>query len=272
MKKSITHILPGEEKPLNREEKVLQLLPHKEFGFANPFIVLHHQFPKTILPGAHPRISPHADRAIDAAPFMLQAACYHKDNSCDGETINPGDVQWVVGGKELLHSEGSSVLILANRVQEFIRLWINVPKHHTWDHPSYQSFTKDQMPIVLQQDGVNLRLVSGEYDGVTGPMKTLTPIVLLFGEIEKGRRLQFTALPGYRTFIYIIKGKLCINQETVNAQHLVVFEKENDEIIVCTEEHSQVLFLSAQPIVGPVSAGHNFIMNKQEERKQAIAD
>jgi len=46
MKKMIAHILQGREKQITKEEKVLQPLPHKDFRFANPFIVLHHKLPE----------------------------------------------------------------------------------------------------------------------------------------------------------------------------------------------------------------------------------
>lgn len=273
MKKSISHILAGREKSITKEEKVLQPLPHKDFRFANPFIVLHHQLPKSISPGSQHRIHPHPHRGFAPVTFMLQGEGYHKDNAGHDETVRAGDVQWMFAGKGLLHSEGPSQHILDHGgVQEFIQLWVNVPKVNKWDEPSYQSFTKDQLPKVLQQDGVNLRLASGSYDGSTGPVKTFTPIISVGGEIEQGKRVQFSATPGYWTLLYIAKGKLCINQETVTAHNLVVFEKDNDEIIITAEEYSQVLFLSAEPIDEPVAAKDNFVMNTQEETEQAIAD
>lgn len=273
MKKSIAHILMGREKHITNEETVLQPLPHKDFKFANPFIVLHHKLPETILPGSKQRIHPHPHRGFTPVTFMLQGEGYHKDNAGHDETVKAGDVQWMFAGKGILHSEGPSNNMLENGgTQEFIQLWINVPKVNKWDEPSYQSATKDQLPKVLQQDGVDLWLASGDYDSATGPMKTFTPIISIAGEIKKGKRVQFTATSGYWTLLYIAKGKLCINQETVNHHNLIVFEKENDEIIVTAEEDAQVLYLSAEPIDEPVAAKDNFVMNTQEETEQAIAD
>ena len=208
MKKSIAHILKGREKFITKEETVLQPLPHKDFRFANPFIVLHHQLPKTILPGSQHRIHPHPHRGFAPVTFMLQGEGYHKDNAGHDETIKAGDVQWMFAGKGVLHSEGPSQDILDNGgTQEFIQLWINVPRANKWDEPTYQSATKDQLPKVLQQEGVNLRLASGDYDGLTGPMKTHTPVISVVGEINKGKRVQFTATPGYWTLVYVIKGR-----------------------------------------------------------------
>lgn len=273
MKKSIAHILKGREKFITKEESVLQPLPHKDFRFANPFIVIHHQLPKLIKPGSQLRIHPHPHRGFAPVTFMLQGEGYHKDNAGHDETVKAGDVQWMFAGKGVLHSEGPSQNILDNGgTQEFVQLWINVPKANKLDEPTYQSATKDQLPKVLQQDGINLRLASGNYDGATGPIKTFTPVISMVGEISKGKRVQFTATPGYWTLLYITKGRICVNQETVDQQHLVIFEKENDEIIVIAEEDTQVLFLSAEPIDEPVAAKDNFVMNTQEETEQAIAD
>lgn len=273
MKKAIAHILTGREKQITKEETVLQPLPHKDFRFANPFVVLHHKLPEQIAPGSAMRIHPHPHRGFAPVTFILQGEGYHKDNAGHDETVKAGDVQWMFAGKGLLHSEGPSQHILDHGgVQEFIQLWINVPAANKWDDPSYQAATKEQLPDVLQQDGANLRLASGNYDGATGPLKTYTPIISIVGEIEKGNRVQFPATPGYWTLLYIVKGNVTVNMEPVEPHQLVVFEKENDEIIVCAEEDTQVLFLSAEPIDEPIAAKDNFVMNTMEEIDQAMAD
>jgi len=273
MKKAISHILAGREKAITPEETVLQPLPHKDFRFANPFIVLHHLKPETIPAGAQFRIHPHPHRGFAPVTFMLQGEGYHKDNAGHDARIKAGDVQWMFAGKGILHSEGpTKELLQSSGIQELVQLWINVPKAHKWDEPFYQSATRGQQPRVLQQEGVDLRLASGEYDNATGPLKSFTPIIAISGTISQGERIQFTATPGYWTLIYLIKGRACINQESISSYNLVVFEQAGEEIILTAEEDTQILFLSAEPITEPVAAKDNFVMNTQEEIEQAIAD
>ena len=146
--------------------------------------------------------------------------------------VKTGDVQWMFAGKGILHSEGpTKELLQRGGVHELIQLWINVPKAHKWDEPFYQSAVREQQPRVLEQEGVDLRLASGAYEGVTGPLKSFTPVISITGSIRQGKRVQFTATPGYWTLLYIAGGKVCINQETIDEHHLVVFEKAGDEII-----------------------------------------
>jgi redox-sensitive bicupin YhaK (pirin superfamily) len=273
MKKSIVHILAGREKAITPEETVLQPLPHKEFRFANPFIVLHHLKPETILPGGALRIHPHPHRGFAPVTFMLQGEGYHKDNAGHDALIKAGDVQWMFAGKGILHSEGpSEELLRTGGIQELVQLWINVPKGHKLDEPFYQSATREQQPEVLQQDGVDLRLASGVYDDQKGPLKSFTPVITISGTIQQGKRVQFTANPGYWTLLYVIHGSVCIDQESVNAYNLIVFEQAGDEVIVTAEKDTRLLFLSAEPISEPVAARDNFVMTTQNEIDQAIAD
>jgi redox-sensitive bicupin YhaK (pirin superfamily) len=273
MQKKIEHLLAGRPKQITEEEKVLQPLPHKDFRFANPFIVLHHLGPDAIAPGGKLRIHPHPHRGFAPITFQLQGEGYHMDNAGHENIIRSGDAQWMFAGKGILHSEGPSEQLLQNGgIQELIQIWVNVPKKYKWEEPFYQSATVEQQPGILQQEGVNLRLVSGEYEGVTGPLKSFTPVLSIIGTIEKGRRVQFSAQPGYWTLLYVIKGRTNVGQESIEAHNLIVFEKENDEVIVCAEEDAQVLFLSAEPIEEPVAAKDNFVMNTQEEISQAMTD
>ncbi|MBD1386828.1 pirin family protein [Mucilaginibacter rigui] len=273
MKKKIQHILAGREKQITKEEAVRQPLPHIDFRFANPFIVLHHMGPKEITPDQELRIHPHPHRGFAPVTFQLQGEGYHKDSAGHDGIIKAGDVQWMFAGKGVLHSEGPTADLLKNGgTQELIQLWINVPKANKWDEPSYQLATKAQLPNILQQDGVNLRLASGSFDGKTGPLKSYTPIVSIVGEIAQGKQVQLMATPGYWTLLYIAKGSVTINQETVSQYNLIVFEKDNEEIILTAEEDALILFLSAEPIEEPVAAKDNFVMNTAEETNQAIDD
>ncbi|WP_114938031.1 pirin family protein [Mucilaginibacter endophyticus] len=273
MKKAITHILAGREKKITAEETVRQPLPHKDFRFANPFIVLHHMGPEVIAPGQTLRIHPHPHRGFSPYTIMLQGEGYHKDNAGNDEIIKAGDVQWMFAGKGIMHSEGPTAeLLQQGGVQELIQLWINAPKSKKWDEPFYQSAKANQLPKILIGDGLDFSLASGDYEGKTGPIKNFTPVISIVGKIASGKEADFKATPGYWALLYIINGTVNVNGQTIDQHNLVVFEKENEDISVLAEENSQVLFLSAEPIDEPVSAKDNFVMNTPEEIEQALTD
>ncbi|MGN6491401.1 MAG: pirin family protein [Agriterribacter sp.] len=273
MQKAILHILEGREKKITEEETVLQPLPHKDFRFANPFIVVHHIAPHFIPPGKKMRIHPHPHRGFAPVTFQLQGEGYHKDSAGHNNVVKAGDVQWMFAGKGLLHSEGPTQEFLnSGGTFEIIQLWINVPKSNKWDEPFYQSARKEELPAVLKKEGVHLRLASGEYEGATGPMKSFTPITAIIGEVEKAKEIQLKAIPGYWTLLYVAHGSVVINNQEITEHRLVVFEKENDSVTITAASNAQLLFLSAEPIDEPIAAKDNYVMNTPEEIQQAMDD
>jgi len=275
MKKNIDHILAGREKMITPTEKVLQSLPHKDFRFASPFIVLHHGGPDTVLPGSENRIMPHPHRGFAPVTFQLQGQSHHKDNAGNEHLIEPGDAQWMFAGRGLLHSEGpSATLHQQGGLSELLQLWVNVPAAHKWDAPRYQYIRNDEMPRILEKEGVNLRLVSGEFDGRKGPVNiSFTPVITAVGEMKNNTEIEFFVQNDYWTLLYIVHGRVTIDDITPVAEHnLIVFKKEGTQFSVAANEDSQILFLSAEPINEPVAAKDNFVMNTKEEIDQAMED
>jgi redox-sensitive bicupin YhaK (pirin superfamily) len=273
MKKKIDHILYAREKKITDEEIVRQPLPHMDFRFANPFIVIHHAGPVFYKAGQQARIQPHPHRGFSPYTFMLQGEGFHRDNAGNDEVVKAGGVQWMFAGRGILHSEGpTEELLQTGGVQELIQLWINAPRANKWDKPFYQSAAAEQLPTVIEQAGVHFRLASGEYNGQTGPIQNFTPVISMIGEIAAGREIELTATPDYWTLLYVAKGEIVVNDQPVAMHNLVVFDKAGSGIFISAIENAQVLFLSAEPIDEPVAAKDNFVMNTAEEVEQAMSD
>ncbi|MCW3466570.1 pirin family protein [Chitinophaga nivalis] len=276
MEKKILHVLEGREKHITDTEVVRQSLPTMQFRFASPFIVLHHMPPKFYAAGSpEERLHPHPHRGFAPVTFMLQGQGFHRDNAGNAMTVTAGDVQWMFAGKGILHSEGPSPEFLAKGGNyELLQLWFNVPAANKWEDPYYQYVTGNEMPPVAVAPGVQLTLVSGDYENKTGPLKNFTPITAIWGNVEAGKEVTLTATRGYWTLLYIVDGQVTVNGTTVTGYHLVVFDKEDEQadIHIKADENTRLLYLCAEPINEPVAAKDNFVMNTAAETDQAIED
>ena len=209
MDKKIDFILKGREKSVG-PETVLQPLPHKDFRFASPFIVLHHLMPIQFQPGSPPeRLHPHPHRGFAPVTFMFQGEGYHRDSAGHTGTIKEGEVQWMFAGRGLLHSEGPTKNLLEKGGSyEFVQLWVNVPAKHKMDEPYYQQAGKEEMPQVFNVEGNELRLASGHYDQLKGPIQSFTPVTSIFGSVRSGLEFQFHAIKDYWTLLYLLEGEI----------------------------------------------------------------
>lgn len=273
MHKKIDFILNGREKSIG-SESVLQALPHKDFRFANPFIVLHHMRPHYYPPDSPPqRLHPHPHRGFAPVTFLFEGEGYHKDSAGNSGVIKGGEVQWMFAGKGLLHSEGPTKSFLKKGGHyELVQIWVNVPAKHKLDEPYYKQATKQQMPDMVADEGVDLKLVSGHYNNLQGPIQSFTPVITAMGNVAAGKQLLLTATEGYWTLLYILEGEAIVNSRQVSGQQLVVFSKQDTDIAIVAQANTKLLYLSAEPINEPVAAKGNMVMNTAEEIEQAEKD
>jgi redox-sensitive bicupin YhaK (pirin superfamily) len=274
MKKKIDFILDAREKSIG-PETVLQSLPNRDFRFASPFIVIHHLPPHHYPPGSPPeRLNPHPHRGFAPVTFMFQGEGFHRDSAGNSGILRAGEVQWMFAGSGLLHSEGPGKDLLEKGGDyELVQIWVNVPASHKMDKPYYQQAKKEEMPLLFAEEGSGLRLASGNYGKLKGPIKSFTPVTTAFGSVAQNKTLHLIAPEGYWTLLYVLDGKITLNQEREVATHqLAIFNKDATEIDVYTNTNAKLLYLSAEPINEPVAAKGNIVMNSQEEIVQAEKD
>ncbi|RAI99682.1 hypothetical protein LX64_04224 [Chitinophaga skermanii] len=276
MRKNIVHILPATERITGEKIIVLETLPNEAFN-ANPFIRLQHHPPADIPAcSQYERLRPHPHRGFALVTFMLQGESFHKDSDGNDAIIKPGDVQYMFAGKGLLHSEGPSAqYIECGGPYEYIQLWLNVPAEHKLDPPTYQRAVKAAIPSAIDDLGVNIRLPMGNYQSMQAPIQTFTPTTALFGELVNNHDILLTVPSGEHTLLYVANGSVTINDDEDNLiteHHLVVFESENNEVKITADGSAQILFLSAMPLQEPIQVSGNFVMNTEEEIKQAYSD
>lgn len=274
MNKRMEHVLDAREKSIG-DGRVLQPLPHKDFRFASPFVVLHHMPPRYYPPGSTSgRLHPHPHRGFAPVTFLFQGEGYHKDSRGNSGVIRAGEVQWMFAGSGLLHSEGPTKAFLEKGgTYELIQLWVNVPARNKMDEPTYQQATVAEMPSLFPDDGIQLQLASGQYEDLSGPIQSFTPVTSVFGTIASGKNIFLQAPEGYWTLLYLLEGTVHVtNEKEVTAHQLVVFGKEGSGISFTTKSETKLLFLSAEPINEPVAAKGNFVMNSADEIVQAEND
>ncbi len=274
MYKKIDHILEGRKKSIG-EETILQSLPHQQFRFASPFIVIHHLPPHKYEPGSpSERIHPHPHRGFAPVTFLFQGEGYHKDSLGNSGVIKAGEVQWMFAGKGLLHSEGPTrELLQKGGTYEFVQVWINVPAKFKMGEPYYQQASNKDMPAVSNEEGIDLKLASGNFQNLAGPIKSFTPITSIFGSMHADKSIQLPTEDGYWTLLYLLNGKIVVNEEQeITGHYLIVFSKEGTDVSVAAKENSKLLYLSGEPINEPVAAKGNIVMNTPEEVNQAERD
>lgn len=258
--------------PLN----VKQPLPVAALHDADPFILLHHAGPQPVEPGVfHGRVDPHPHRGFEPVSFVFRGSLLHRDSLGNEGSISSGEVQWITSGRGIIHSEGPSEQLLREGGElEIIQLWINLPAEKKMMAPAYQEIHRESIPTVSILGGAGtLQVVAGELEGLRGPATTQSPIMAAMGSLNSGASGEITVPPMRTLLLYVLGGSLRVNNEHVVERHkLVVFAEHGESISIEASEPTTILLLAGEPLEEPIMAYGPFVMNTEDEIRQAFLD
>jgi quercetin 2,3-dioxygenase len=244
-------------------------LPNGELDQVDPFLFLNHHGPQVYPPNNRGLpFGPHPHRGFETVTFILEGSLSHNDTGGHESVIDAGGVQWMTAGRGLEHAELSpEAFKRTGGPLEILQLWVNLPARLKMTDPRYTGLQRDQIPSV-SRDGATVNVISGAFDGVAGPVESLTGIVMTTLALQAGARLTLSAPRGRNVFFYIVRGELNVGR----AMELVHFDDDGDAIDVEAVTDAFVLFGHGEPYREPVVAHGPFVMNTREEIVQAFRD
>jgi len=252
-------------------------VPSAHLDQVDPFLFLNHHGPQTYPP--HNRglpFGPHPHRGFETVTFILEGMLTHKDSAGHESIIRAGGVQWMTAGSGLIHAEISPREFLeTGGPLEILQLWVNLPPHLKMTQPAYTGLQKDEIPALSLDEGrITMNLISGTWDGTTGPVESLTGVFMSTIELRPGASLRIGDMARRSVFLYVVRGAAQVGnyEDRVSAFHLVELSSDGDEILLSSAEGALVLFGHAEPIGAPVVSHGPFVMNSRAEIEQAIRD
>ena len=250
-------------------------LPGPKVGQVDPFLFLNHHGPQTYPPNNHGLpFGPHPHRGFETVTFILAGELSHSDSGGHESVISAGGVQWMTAGSGIVHAELSpEEFRRKGGPLEILQLWVNLPSRLKMTRPRYQGLQAGQIPAVDAAEGkAKVHLISGEWNGVTGPVNSITDNFMTTIDAKAGARLDFDDLEGRNVFLYVIGGNVRVNGSDVAEHHLVELSVAGDELTLEATGDARLLFGHGDPIGEPVVAHGPFVMNTVDEIRQAIAD
>lgn len=248
-------------------------LPGLQIDRLGAFLFLNHHGPQ-VYPSNNRGLpfGPHPHRGFETVTFILKGELAHRDSAGHESIIREGGVQWMTAGSGLVHAEISpDDFKKAGGPLEILQLWVNLPARLKMTPPRYTGVQKDEIPAIEAGDSVTLNLVSGEWDGQTGAIASLTGIFMTTLDMKAGGRISFGDLAGRDVFCYVVSGDVAINGTDVKRWHLIEFG-DGDTVDIEAVTDAVLLFGHAEPIHEPVVSHGPFVMNTTQEIHQAYAD
>lgn len=279
MKKSIEKIVQRPVRPgmVGDGFRVFNYIPRGGISQQriSPFLMLDFNAEYDFGPSEELRgVDVHPHKGFETVTIAYKGAVEHYDSSGNTGVIHPGDVQWMTAGKGILHKEfHEREFSKKGGPFEMVQLWVNLPKKDKGVEGHYQAITNEQMGKVdIPNGGGVVNVIAGKFNGILGPTETYSPVNLFDLKMKKGGEITTTVAEADNTALLVINGSIEVNGEEVHEHDFVLFENKGNEITVKASEDSVVLLLSGEPINEPIVSYGPFVMNTEEEIREAIQD
>lgn len=249
-------------------------VPNGGLDQVDPFLFLNHHGPQVYKPGNNGLpFGPHPHRGFETVTFILEGSLAHMDTGGHESIMHAGGVQWMTAGSGLVHAELSPPAFKHDGGDmEILQLWVNLPPKLKMTTPRYTGLQAVDIPAIAAEGGATVNLVSGEFVGKTGPVDSLTGVMMSTIEMPAGSTVSLPAPKGRNVFFYVVRGAADISGKAAPKFDLVDFNDDGDTIEVSAPDGAYLLYGHADPIGAPVVARGPFVMNTEAEIRDAIED
>ena len=267
-KRSVTRVLTGRPATDGAGVRMTRVIATPELDHFDPFLLLD-EFRSDDADDYIAGFPDHPHRGFETVTYMLAGAMQHGDNQGNTGLLGPGSVQWMTAGRGIVHSEMPQQ---EDGLMWGFQLWVNLPASDKMTDPRYQDIPADDVPEVALDGGVSAKVIAGELASVTGPVSGVATDPRYFDvRIPAGGNVSLPIPEGHNAFVYVYEGTATVGGDDVGRGHIALLD-DGDAVSVAASEDAKLLLIAGRPLNEPVARYGPFVMNTDDEIRQAVMD
>ncbi len=262
-------VIPQRRRNLGGGLEVGRVLPASQRRMVGPFIFFDHMGPVDLPPGI-PRsvdVRPHPHIGLSTVTYLFAGEVMHRDSVGTGLAVRPGEVNWMVAGRGITHSERFEKARTEGDRLHGIQAWVALPVADEETDPGFSHHAGVDLPQWSDR-GVRGRLIAGSAYGLTAGVRTHSPLFYAHLDLDAGAEAEIP--PGHaERALYIVSGAIELDGRRFEAGEMLVLDRTASRFRAA--EPAMVMVLGGAP-VGERFLFWNFVSSSQERLEQAKAD
>jgi redox-sensitive bicupin YhaK (pirin superfamily) len=208
----------------------------------------------------------HPHRGIETITYIIQGRIEHMDSLGNKGAISAGESQWMTAGSGILHQE---MPVASERMLGF-QLWLNLPRAEKMAPPAYLSITQADIPVA-ESSFATVRVLSGEYGGVSGVTPRHIPACILDISLPRGKSLTLPAKHEETVFVFLMEGDAVIGAHLIREKTAVLFGAGDTVSFEAPPDGDvRLIYFSGKALHEPIAWGGPIVMNTREELNLAF--
>ena len=249
---------------------VRRVLPVAARRMVGPFTFLDEMSQPSFEAGEGLDVPPHPHIGLATVTYLFEGQIVHRDSLGSFLAIRPGDINWMMAGRGIVHSERTAPEHRqAGSRLHGLQLWVALPQAHENDEPSFHHRAAPRLPE-REEAGVRLKVLAGTAFGMASPVKTLSPLFLVDVVMAGGTAFSLPVEHAERA-LYVVDGAVDCGAARTEAGRMLVFAP-GASVMVHAEASARLVLLGGAPLDGPRHIDWNFVSSSRARIEQAKRD
>ncbi|PJN94726.1 hypothetical protein CNY89_12780 [Amaricoccus sp. HAR-UPW-R2A-40] len=250
--------------------EVRRALPAPRRQMVGPFIFFDEMGPAEFVTGAGIDVRPHPHIGLATVTYLFKGEFQHRDSLGSNQMIRPGEVNWMVSGRGVTHSERTSLETRRRPHELFgIQTWVALPEAAEEAEASFEHQGAEALPLI-EDGGVSLRLVLGSGWGERAPVKVFSETFYAHAELAPGARMPLPDDHEDRG-LYVVSGSIEVAGQVFEANRMMVFRPGDRIAVKAGPQGARIMALGGATLGGPRYVWWNFVASSQEKIEAAKA-
>lgn len=247
---------------------VRRLLPVAGQQMVGPWIFFDHMGPAVFPAGSGINVRPHPHINLATVTYLFDGEILHRDSLGSLQPIVPGDINLMVAGSGIVHSERERPEVTATEHRlHGLQLWLVLPLADEETAPAFYHYPAAQIPQ-LSVDGVTVRVIMGSAYGQTSPVKQFAETLYLEANLKAGQCLQLPQAA--ERALYVASGQVQL-RDNLLAQYEMAVLDANTAVTIQANSDSRIALIGGESM-GKRFIEWNFVSSRRERIEQAKAD
>jgi redox-sensitive bicupin YhaK (pirin superfamily) len=249
---------------------VRRLLPSPGLQTVGPFIFFDHMGPAEFGPGQGVNVRPHPHIGLATVTYLYEGAFMHRDSLGSAQLIRPGDVNWMVAGRGIVHSERTppEARDAGGRTRAHgIQTWVALPRADEEAEPSFAHHPGASLPRI-DAPGKQLTVIAGTAYGRRSPVQVCSPTLYVDAQLAAGATLEIEAEHAERAF-YVAQGAVVAGGREFGVGQFVVIDAASGAVSLRAGTDARLMLAGGAPLDGPRYVDWNFVSSSRERIEAA---
>jgi redox-sensitive bicupin YhaK (pirin superfamily) len=263
-------LLQGRAHDLGDGFTVRRMLPSVERRTVGPFVFFDYFGPARFAPGKGIDVRPHPHIGLATVTYLFEGSQVHRDNIGSVQTIAPGDVNWMVAGSGIVHSErtGPDVRATGHTIHG-IQTWVGLPQADEETAPRFEHYAMAELPV-RDEGGVHLRVVAGHAFGLASPVKVFSGTLYADAHFTAGSALRLTDEYAERG-VLVIDGTVDTNGTQLEKGAMAIFDT-GEEVTLSASQSAHAMLFGGEALDGHRHLDWNFVSSSMDRIAKARDD